>query len=87
MPDHPTPPTPPGATGPWRVLILDRNPDDPMWMIATVTLPEDTRPAVLDVGGGSGWEGSGRWVAERVGRAVGLEGLHDALVWTIREGG
>jgi hypothetical protein len=77
-----------GASGPWRVLILDRNPDDPKWLIATVALPGDTRPAVLDVGGGyTGWMGAGIWVSERVGRPVELEGLHDALVWTIREGG
>ncbi len=77
----------PGANGPWRLLILDRDPQDPKWLIASVVLPEDTRPAVLGVGGGTGWEGAGRWVAERVGRPVTLEGLADALVWLIREGG
>jgi hypothetical protein len=58
-----------------------------MWLIATITLPEDTRPAVLGVGGGTGWVGVGRWVAERVGRPVTLEGVADAVVWIIREGG
>jgi hypothetical protein len=85
MSNHPT--AAPGPTGPWRLLILDRNPDDPKWLIATVTLAGDTRPAVLDVGGGyTGWMGAGNWVSERVGRPVELEGLHDALVWLIREG-
>ncbi|HUZ38186.1 MAG TPA: hypothetical protein VMV17_17830 [Streptosporangiaceae bacterium] len=76
----------PAGNGPWRLLVLDRDPDDPRWIIATVALPEDVRPAVLDVGGSSGWEGAGRWPAERVGRSVGLAGLHDPLAWTIREG-
>ena len=56
-----------------------------MWMIATITLPEDTRPAVLGVGGGYG-QGWDRWVSERLGQRVSLEGLHDPLVWLIREG-
>jgi hypothetical protein len=79
-------PVQPRVNGPWRLLILNRNPDDPQWLIATVTLAEDTKPAVLGVGGGFGWEGTGNWVRERLGRPVALEGLHDALVWLIREG-
>jgi hypothetical protein len=56
------------------------------WLIATVTLAEDTKPAVLGVGGGFGWEGTDNGVRERLSRPVALEGLHDALVWLIREG-
>jgi hypothetical protein len=79
-------PAAPGPTGQWRLLILDRNPDDPQWIIATVTAPGDTKTALLEVGGHPGWEGAGRWISERVGQPVELEGLHDALVWLIREG-
>jgi hypothetical protein len=37
--------------GPWRILVLDRNPQDPMWVIATVAVatPADMRPAHLAV--------------------------------------
>jgi hypothetical protein len=32
------------TTGPWRILVLDRNPEDPVWLIATIA-PGDVRPA------------------------------------------
>lgn len=35
------------GTGPWRVLILDRDPTDPKWVLATIT-PGDVRP-VTDI--------------------------------------
>jgi hypothetical protein len=84
MNNHPT--AAHGPAGPWRLLILDRNPDDPKWIIATVTVPGDTKPALLEVGGSPGWQGSGNWVSERIGQPFELEGLADALVWLIREG-
>jgi hypothetical protein len=28
----------------WRILLLDRDPNDPKWLLATVTLPVDVRP-------------------------------------------
>ena len=34
--------------GSWRILILDRDLEDPKWLFATVSLPSDVRPAVLD---------------------------------------
>jgi len=48
---------------------------------ASVALPDDIRPAVLGDGGSyrQGWD---RWVSERLGQHVSLEGLHDPLVWT-----
>jgi hypothetical protein len=40
-------PAPPGTNGPWRLLILDRDPQDPKWILATVTSPGDVQPADL----------------------------------------
>ena len=34
------------TNGPWRLLILDRSPDDPKWLVATIA-PGDVR-AVTD---------------------------------------
>ena len=36
---------PPPGNGPWRVLILDPDPADPKWVLATVASPRDVRPA------------------------------------------
>lgn len=46
LPDQPR--TTPGDTrrrGPWSILVLDRNPDDPMWALAFIAIPGDIRPA------------------------------------------
>ena len=34
--------------GPWRILILDADPADPKWIMATVTQPGHVRPADPD---------------------------------------
>ncbi len=31
------------GTRPWRILILDRDPADPKWVLATVVIPSDVR--------------------------------------------
>jgi hypothetical protein len=31
--------------GPWLILILDRDLADPKWILATVAMPGDVRPA------------------------------------------
>jgi hypothetical protein len=36
------------GNGPWRILILDTDPADPMWILATVTHPGHVRPANPD---------------------------------------
>jgi hypothetical protein len=41
MPNHPTT----NRTGPWRLLILDRDPADPKLILATVEEPDDVTPA------------------------------------------
>jgi hypothetical protein len=78
----------PGGNGPWRVLILDRDPDDPRWILATVTLSSDVRHAVLDAAGRYvGWADAVAWAESTVGRPVALVPVHDALAWRVDEGG
>jgi hypothetical protein len=72
------------VTGPWRVLMLDRDPDDPRWLLATVTLPSDVRPAVLDAAGRyTDWAEVTAWVRGQLGHASVLLPVHDALAWTV----
>ena len=33
------------GNGPWRILILDADPADPKWILATVAQPDHVRPA------------------------------------------
>jgi hypothetical protein len=49
----------PGPNGPWRVFILDRDPADPKWILATVATPGDIRPARPGCHGGRGDRGMG----------------------------
>jgi hypothetical protein len=70
------------------VLVLDRDPEDPKWIIATVSLSADVHPAVLDAAGRyTGWQAVTEWVAAMVGRPVALVPVHDALAWRVDEGG
>lgn len=85
MTDTPTSPAP--GPSPWRYLILDRDPADPIWVIATVTLPADVRPAALDAGRYRDWSEVTEWVRAQIGRPVQLTPLHDPLVWLIDEAG
>ena len=83
------PATTPSAGGPWRVLILDSSPDDPMWLLATVTLPSDVRPAAVDRASGRyrDWDEVTAWVREQVAGAgpVSLVPV-SAVAWRIDEG-
>lgn len=73
--------------GPWRVLLLDRDPGDPRWVLASVTLDTDVRPARLDsVGGYLDWAATTRWVEAQIGGRVALVPVHDPLAWRIDEG-
>jgi hypothetical protein len=38
------------GNGPWRILILDADPADPKWILATVTQPDHVRPANPEAG-------------------------------------
>lgn len=76
--------------GPWRILVLDRNPEDPKWLIATVEIPLDVKPALIDLAGryGADWQKTTDWVREVLGKPhVSLVGVADPLVWRIDEGG
>jgi hypothetical protein len=72
--------------GPWRILILDRGPDDPKWILATVALPADVCPAVLDAAGThAGGQAAAARVSGLTGRRVVLVPIHDALAWRVDE--
>jgi hypothetical protein len=38
-------PTTTTRNGPWRLLVLDPDREDPKWLIVTVSHPRDVRPA------------------------------------------
>jgi hypothetical protein len=76
-------PTAPSAgNGPWRILILDRDPADPKWILATVAAPDDVRPAGAEEEPG---EMTAAWVAARLGHArfVAFAPLPGALAWRV----
>ena len=76
-------PTPP-SKGPWRVLILDRNPADPKWLVATINLSIDVRTAVVEADGRyQDWPEVVRWVSEVLGHDAELEPIHSALAWRV----
>jgi hypothetical protein len=69
---------------PWRVLILDRDPEDPKWIMATVESADHVMPALLDSAGRySGWGDATRWVAAQSGSEPILIPVMDALAWKI----
>jgi hypothetical protein len=73
--------------GLWRVLLLSRDPSDPLWAIASITLAEDVIPAQLDRAGRyQNWSRVCRWTGDRLGLHIELEPIHDALAWSIRRG-
>lgn len=78
------------TTGPWRILVFDpSDPADPRWVLATVTMPSDVRPADVDDAGHryTNWPGVTRWVRGQVGRSdVSLVPLDRALAWRVDEG-
>jgi hypothetical protein len=79
-------PTP--NTGLWRLLVLDRDPADPKWLLATITLASDVRPALLDTARCyPDLQAAAEWVAASVGRKVQLTPVLNALAWHVRESG
>jgi hypothetical protein len=84
MSDRPTT-TPPGK-GPWRVLILDRDPADPKWYVATINLSIDVRTAVVGADGRyEDWPEVVRWVREVLGYEAELRPVNDVLCWRVDE--
>jgi hypothetical protein len=73
------------GNGPWRLLILDRDPADPKWVLATVTSPADVTPASLgDVLAIASTGGD--WVRGRLGSLnATLTPMTRAHVWQIDE--
>jgi len=76
---------PPGA-GPWRILILDPDPADPKWILATVDGPAAVRPA---------WPASTppalaeatSWIRDQTGDpAATLSPMRHAAAWHIEDG-
>jgi hypothetical protein len=80
--------SPSPAGSPWRLLLLDRDADDPKWLLATIIMAEDVRPAVLDPSGQfAGWEGVTRWIARQYAGPVSLVPVCAPCAWRISEGG
>ena len=80
MPNHPTT----SRTGPWRILVLDHDPTDPKWILATVATPADVRPARP---GATVDEVTAAWVASAAGlHRPALTPLPGALAWRVAEG-
>jgi hypothetical protein len=77
---------PPGRNGPWRILFLDRDPDDPKWILATVASPRDVQPARSGDAGLD--ELTAAYLAARHGLArAALTPLPGALAWRVDEPG
>ena len=57
----------PGKGGVSRVLILGANADDPMWVICSVSLPSDVRPAAMDGRRYRDWDEVTEWVRRQTG--------------------
>ena len=80
-------PAPRPGNGPWRLLILDREPGDPKWIIATVANPGDVQPAdfgdvlaILPAGGA--------WMRRLLGKPYAtLTPMTRAHVWRVDEEG
>lgn len=72
------------SSGAWRLLILDRDPDDPKWVMATVMNPEDVRPVQVVDGRYTGWDEMTAWLRAVLARpGVDLVPLYHAAVWRI----
>jgi hypothetical protein len=71
-----------------RLLVLDRDPDAPRWMIMSAVLSSDTMPAEISHEGRySSWSDACSWVTAQLGHAVVLTPLRDVAAWTVTEPG
>jgi hypothetical protein len=66
------------ALHPWRVLVLDPDPADPKWLIATIADPHHVRPA--DPAGTKPDDVTRAWAGGT------LTAVRHARVWRIDEG-
>ena len=70
--------------GPWRILILDPDPADPKWLLATIAEPDDVRPARCGETGLD--EVTAAWVRARLHRpAAALAAIPRVLAWRLGE--
>jgi hypothetical protein len=76
-----------GASGPWRLLrllVLDPSPVHPRWLIATIALDTDVRPARLNAHGRyQDWPEVAEWARRAVGQPMSLVPLPAALAWQV----
>jgi len=78
-------PAPPGANGPWRLVILDRDPADPKLILALVVDPGDVTPAWPGAGPHATTEATA-WVRSQLGRPYAtLTPLTRPDVWRVDE--
>jgi hypothetical protein len=74
--------------GPWRLLVLDRDPQDPKRLFTTIATPADMRRAVIDAAGRyEQWQQVTDWVRSQFPGVVELTPLHDCLAWKVSEPG
>lgn len=73
--------------GPQRILVLDASAQQPRWILCTVSVPSDVRPAVMAPGGRryADWAAVNEWVRDQVGRPVSLVPVA-AMAWRVDEG-
>jgi hypothetical protein len=85
MPDNAPDPAPDPAM-PWRLLILDADPGDAKWLLATIANLSDVRPAVMDAAGRryQDWPQIVQWVEASLGGRVQLTPI-TSTCWTVRE--
>ena len=69
---------------PERLLLLDRDPAAPRWVVASVVMSTDIKPAEIDaIGRYVGWSGIARWASHQIGQPIELTPVFDSLAWTV----
>lgn len=68
---------------PWMLLVLDREYDDPRWLIAAIR-PADVHPAVIADDGSVDRAEGFEWARRQIGRAVAFEKLPERfMAWHV----
>jgi uncharacterized membrane protein len=69
----------------WRLLILDRDPSDSKWLLATVIMAADVLSATLDAAGRPmDCAQTAQWVRESVGHDVEFRHVPGAQAWHVQ---
>ena len=70
---------------PWRMLLLDRDPAEPRWILATVAIGTDVIPATLNAEGAyTGWNEVTDWLRAQLGD-VALVPLRAVDAWAVNQ--